>query len=86
MDSSARNGMKLSLVEVPNVVSVLSCAKKVLLAHILANKTEKKTAKVKVRLAYISKCATSQKINFSMAHEKLIFYCVFGISSKNECI
>ena len=46
MDSSARNGMKLSLVEVPNVVSVLSWAKKVLLAHILANKTEKKKKKV----------------------------------------
>ena len=40
MDSSARNVMKLSLVEVPNVVGVLSWAKKVLLAHILANKTE----------------------------------------------
>ena len=35
MDSSARKGMKLSLVEVPNVVSVLSWPKKVLLAHIL---------------------------------------------------
>ena len=40
MDSSARNGMKLSLVEVPNVVSDLSWPKKVLLAHILVNKTK----------------------------------------------
>ena len=43
MDSSVRNGMKLSLVEVPNVAGVLSCAKKVLLVHILANKTETET-------------------------------------------
>ena len=40
MDSSARNGIKLSLVEVPNAVAALSLAKKDLLTHTLVNKTE----------------------------------------------
>ena len=46
MDSSVRNGMKLSLVEVPNVVGALSWAKKDLLTHTLVNKTEKKKKKI----------------------------------------
>ena len=40
MYSLVRYGMKLSIVEVPNVVTALSLAKKDLLTHTLVNKTE----------------------------------------------